>query len=155
MEDKLRKSEERYREYFEDNIAGTYITTPEGKLIACNQEYKRIFGFETTQQALDTPIRKLFENSHKRANFLRLLRKKKRVTNHETNFKKLDGTFIHVVENASGVFNEEGNLKYIRGFLMDVTEQRKLEVQLQQAQKMEAIGTLAGGIAHDFNNICY
>lgn len=55
-EEELRVSEERYREYFEENIAGSYIATPGGQLIACNREYQRIFQFATIQEALDTPL---------------------------------------------------------------------------------------------------
>jgi PAS domain S-box-containing protein len=154
-EAKLRKSEERYREYFEENIAGSYISSTEGHLIACNKEYERIFGFNSTQDALETPIEKFSVNPNQRVEFLELLKKEKRVTGYKPILKKIDGTPIHLIENASGVFNDNGDLKHIRGFLLDVTEQRKLEFQLQQSQKMESIGTLAGGIAHDFNNILF
>ncbi len=155
IEEDLRLSEERYREYFEENISGTYISNPDGHLIACNEEYRRIFGFNSLKHALDTPINNFFKNSNDRIDFLKILKKEKRVTGFEPELLRSDGTPIHLLENASGVFDEDGNLKHIRGFLLDVTEQKKLEAQLQQAHKMEAIGTLAGGIAHDFNNILF
>jgi len=149
----LQQSEERYRKYFEEDLSGAYIAEPDGRLIACNQEYKKIFKFDSTQHALHMPINELYENPGERLRFLELIKTEKRLKNYEPKLKTVNGVPVNVVENASGVFDKEGNLQHIRGFLLDVTEQRKLEAQLLQAQKMEAVGTLAGGIAHDFNNI--
>ena len=64
-----------------------------------------------------------------------------------------DGRVVHLETSGAPVLDVSGNLTGYRGADSDVTEQQKLETQLRQVQKMEALGTLTGGIAHDFNNI--
>lgn len=72
--------------------------------------------------------------------------------NTEYRFQIKDGSEIMTLICASPI-NENGHVVGVRMSITDITERKKLELQLQQAQKMEAIGTLAGGIAHNFNNL--
>jgi PAS domain S-box-containing protein len=67
--------------------------------------------------------------------------------------KRKDGREIDIRLVIAPLFDEAGRFRGTVGISQDVTEQKRLEAELLQAQKMETIGRLAGGIAHDFNNI--
>jgi PAS domain S-box-containing protein len=67
--------------------------------------------------------------------------------------RRKDGSYRTLRQQGRTVLDETGNAIRLVGFISDITEQRILETQLAQAQKMEAVGRLAGGVAHDFNNL--
>jgi signal transduction histidine kinase/CheY-like chemotaxis protein len=71
----------------------------------------------------------------------------------ETLWRRKDGSLIYLECSSTLLRDEQQNISGSISILRDASDKRKMEEQLRQTQKMEAIGTLAGGIAHDFNNI--
>jgi PAS domain S-box-containing protein len=68
-------------------------------------------------------------------------------------FVSRDGDVVWTEQRNVPIYDTDGSLTAMEGIARDVTDRKKLEEQLLQAQKLESIGTLAGGVAHDFNNI--
>lgn len=153
-EEALMKSEEKYRALFEESKDAIFITTPEGRFIDINPAGLKLFGYTSKDDLLKVDISEAFYfHPEDRENLKKILAEQGFVKDYELKMKKRNGEKLVVLETATAVRNEEGGVVAYRGILRDVTEQKNLEQQYLQSQKMEAIGILAGGVAHDFNNL--
>lgn len=152
-EDRLRESEERYRRFFEDDLTGDFIAAADGRILACNPAFARMFGFSSIDSALQVNLNALLAEPDSFDAMATLLMQRRKIEYHEATGRRLDGTTMHFIENLIGLFDENGFFVGVRGYLFDNTAQKVLEHQVQQAQKIEGLGRLAGGIAHDFNNL--
>jgi two-component system cell cycle sensor histidine kinase/response regulator CckA len=148
----LKDSDERYRKILENVLVGVYQVTLDGKFIFANQKMTEMFGYSSYEEleAIDS-IAELYARSEERQKVVDEIISKGFIIG-EREFRRKDGHSIWVKLQTRKTTNNEGAI-ILEGLMEDVTEFKKLERQLLQAQKMEAIGTLAGGVAHDFNNI--
>ncbi len=153
-EEKLRESEARYRDLFENSVDAIYLSTPDGRMLDINPAGIRLFGFSSKEEMMNLDdISEFYENREDRDVFRRTLEAKGMVRDFEVKIRRQDGQNLAVLDTASVVLNEKGEVAGYHGILRDLTEKRRLEEQLFQSQKLESLGQLTSGIAHDFNNV--
>ena len=121
--------------------------------LAVNPSYARLHG-RTVAEILDRPVETLYAEDHIHIHG-EIARTSDRIGHAEANAVRVraDGTTFPVRISATTVFNDDRKPLYRIATVIDMTDQRRIEDQLQHARKMEAMGQLTGGISHDFNNL--
>jgi two-component system sensor histidine kinase/response regulator len=126
----LEISEERHRAFFEGDLAGNFRTDRGGRLLDCNQAFARILGFDSRNEVMALNATSFYADPRERAAYLTLVEKRRQLTDYESVLRRKDGEAVHVLENAIGTFDDDGRLVEVRGFLLDITERKRMEREL-------------------------
>ncbi len=130
------------------------ITDPAGNILYANPAFEEISGYSRSQ-VINWHVSRLEGGKQDKSTYRNMWQTLRKGDTWKGRFinKKKDGSLYETEATISSVRNKAGEITNFVSVQRDVTHEVQLQKQLRQAQKMEAIGTLAGGIAHDFNNL--
>lgn len=137
-------SELKYRTLFEDSLDAIYMTTREGNFVDLNQSGLNLLGY-TKNEILGLDANEIYLNSAERKTFQKEIENHGSVKNYGVKLRKKDGKVMDCLISSTVRHTDDGDIIGYQGIIRDITDQKLLEAQLLQAQKMEAIGTLGGG----------
>ncbi|KKL21823.1 hypothetical protein LCGC14_2441590, partial [marine sediment metagenome] len=160
-EETLKKSEVWIRNIFKSLKEAVFVITPDRIFLDMNEAAQEMFGY-TKEELVNRPSAIVHIDHEQYLEFGKKMEEvinKGEITNFQFKMRRKNGEIFPSEHTASLMVDNEGKPIGIVSVVRDLSEQKKIEeekeklqAQLQQAHKMEAIATLAGGIAHEFNN---
>ena len=130
----LREAVRRYSSIFEHATEGIFQTTPEGRYLNANPALARIYGHVSADALIDhlqDISRQLYVQPERRTAFVRLMQEHGVVRNFESQVYRMDGSVIWISENARAVRNADGSVQFFEGTVIDITERRQHEAELE------------------------
>jgi len=128
-----REAERRYRELFDSIQEGLFFATPDGRFLDVNDAMVRMLGYDSRDELLRADVGPhLYPFAAARERFSRALSQRGVLRNYEETLRRKDGTLLHTLQNITAVRDANGQIIQIRGLMLDVTEQRTFQSQLQR-----------------------
>ncbi len=128
-----REAERRYRELFDSIQEGLFFATPDGRFLDVNDAMVRMLGYGSREELLRADVSPhLYPAPEAREKFLRALAERGVLRNYEETLRRKDGTLLHTLQNITAVRDARGRIAQIRGLMLDVTEQKTFQSQLQR-----------------------
>jgi len=128
-----REAERRYRELFDSIQEGLFFATPDGRFLDVNDAMVRMLGYASREELLRADVSPhLYPAPEVRERFLRALNERGVLRNYEETLRRKDGTLLHTLQNITAVRDTRGKIAQIRGLMLDVTEQKTFQSQLQR-----------------------
>jgi PAS domain S-box-containing protein len=161
-----REAERRYRELFDTIQEGLFFSTPDGRFIEVNDALVRMLGYDSREQLLQVDITKqLYVYPEQREWFRKAIEESGSIRNYEETLRKRDGSLMHTLQNAFAVRDAQGRIIQYRGLILDITEQKNFQAELQRqrdfnnkvlnaTQSMILVADTAGLISYA-NRRCY
>src|SRR5271157_1132198 len=127
------EAERRYRELFDSIQEGLFFATPEGQFLDVNDAMVRMLGYESRAELLQADVSThLYPTAAAKERLVRAIAERGALRNYEETLRRKDGSLLHTLQNISAVRDKQGRVVQIRGLMLDVTEQRMFQSQLQR-----------------------